>query len=276
MNTEARTTGDHGGVRPDVEITAAGLQVGYGAAPVLDGVDLDVIPGSFTVIIGPNACGKSTLLRSLARVLPVEAGTVRLDGEDISRMPSKAVARKLGLLPQSPTAPPELRVHDLVSRGRHPHHGAFGRKSPDDAEAVASAMAAAGITDLADRPVSDLSGGQRQRVWIAMVLAQDTDLLLLDEPTTYLDIAHQLEVLDLAQDLHSRGRTVVAVLHDLNLAFRYASHLVLMRSGEVVAQGEPAEIVSAELLKQVFDVEARILADPETGSPLVVPLARKR
>ncbi|MGO1319844.1 MAG: ABC transporter ATP-binding protein [Galactobacter sp.] len=267
----ARTT-----TRPGVELKATGLQAGYGAAPILDGVDLEVIPGSFTVIIGPNACGKSTLLRSLARVLTVDAGTVWLDGEDISAMASKTVARKLGLLPQTPTAPPELRVHDLVARGRYPHRGVFGRATPRDSEAIAAAMAAARVTDLADRPVSDLSGGQRQRVWIAMVLAQETDLLLLDEPTTYLDIAHQLEVLNLAEDLHRKGSTVVAVLHDLNLAFRYATNLVVMRDGAVLAEGAPSEIVSSELISRAFDVQARILADPETGSPLVVPLRRAR
>ena len=258
-------------------LQARGLRLGYGDRPVLDGLDLVVPDGSFTVLVGPNACGKSTLLRGLARMLRPRAGSVLLDGAEVSSLPAKEVARRLGLLPQGPTAPEGMTVVDLVGRGRYPHQGLLGRWSAADEAAVAEAMAVTGTADLAGRDVEELSGGQRQRVWLAMALAQQTPLLLLDEPTTYLDIAHQVEVMDLLADLHDAGgRTLVAVLHDLNHAARYATHLVAMREGAVVAQGPPAEVVTAELVEAVFGLRCRVVPDPETGTPLVVPAARAR
>ncbi|QXT64157.1 ABC transporter ATP-binding protein [Tessaracoccus palaemonis] len=256
-------------------LSATGITVGYGDLPVLEGVSVDVLDGQFTVIVGPNACGKSTLLRSLARVLPVSAGQVTLDGRPVTSYPPKEVARRLALLPQSPTAPEGIRVVDLVSRGRYPHQGLLRQWSEADEAAVARAMDAAGVADLAERGVEELSGGQRQRVWIALTLAQETPLLLLDEPTTYLDISHQLEVLDLAEDLQRQGRTVVVVLHELSLAFRYATHLVVMDAGRIVAQGAPEEIVTPGLIEDVFGVACRVVPDPETGTPLVVPRRRE-
>jgi iron complex transport system ATP-binding protein len=231
---------------------------------------------SFTVIVGPNACGKSTLLRALSRMLRPASGQVLLDGRDIAGLPAKQVARTLGLLPQSSIAPDGITVSDLVGRGRYPHQGLLRQWSREDERVVDEAMAATGIAGLADRLVEELSGGQRQRVWIAMVLAQQTPLLLLDEPTTYLDIAHQVEVLDLCAALHEEGRTVMAVLHDLNHAARYATHLIAMRDGGVVAEGPPREVVTAELVEKVFGMPCRVIDDPETGTPLVVPAARAR
>ncbi|WP_285116098.1 ABC transporter ATP-binding protein [Leifsonia sp. fls2-241-R2A-40a] len=257
------------------ELAARDLSLAYEGRVVVDGLDLDVPAGRVTAIVGPNACGKSTLLRGLSRLLAPAAGTVLLDGADIHSLPTKRVAQRLGLLPQSPTAPDGITVADLVSRGRYPHQGWFRRWTADDDAAVAEAMVDTGIADLADRPVDELSGGQRQRVWIAMALAQRTDILLLDEPTTFLDISHQLDVLDLLLDLNAaRGATVVMVLHDLNLAARYADHLVAMRAGSIVAAGEPASVVTADLVREVFGVESVIADDPVTGTPLVVPLGR--
>ncbi len=249
-----------------------GLTVGYGGDPVLEGVDIDVLDGELTVIVGPNACGKSTLLRALARMLPARAGQVTLDGQPIGTYHPKEVARRLGLLPQTPTAPEGMVVSDLVARGRYPHQNLLKQWSRADEDAVLAAMASADVTDLADRTVDELSGGQRQRVWIAMALAQQTPLLLLDEPTTYLDIAHQVEVLNLARRLHREGRTVVAVLHELHLAFRYATHLVVMRSGRIVAQGDPRQVVTPQLIEEVFDLPCQVVADPVTGTPMVIPL----
>ncbi|SEA66310.1 ABC transporter ATP-binding protein [Leifsonia sp. 21MFCrub1.1] len=257
------------------ELAARDLSLAYEGGVVVDALDLDIPSGRVTAIVGPNACGKSTLLRGLSRLLPPASGSVLLDGSDIHSLPTKQVAQRLGLLPQSPTAPDGITVADLVSRGRYPHQGWFRRWTAADDEAVAEAMTATGVTDLADRPVDELSGGQRQRVWIAMALAQRTDILLLDEPTTFLDLSHQLDVLDLLLDLNAaRGTTVVMVLHDLNLAARYAGHLVAMRSGSIVAAGDPAAVVTAELVRDVFGVESVIADDPVTGTPLVVPLGR--
>ncbi|MGW4843258.1 ABC transporter ATP-binding protein [Nocardia brasiliensis] len=250
------------------------VRLGYRGRTISDQLSVDVPDGEFTVVIGPNACGKSTLLRALARLLAPESGAVLLDGKSIATYPTKEVARRIGLLPQSSIAPDGIRVADLVARGRYPHQSLLRQWSQADADAVAAAMAATGVTELSARPVDELSGGQRQRVWIAMVLAQDTPVILLDEPTTYLDIAHQIHLLDLCRALHrDSGRTVVAVLHDLNHAFRYAGHLIAMKDGRVVAAGPPKQIVTAELVREVFDLGCRIIDDPETGAPLVIPLA---
>jgi iron complex transport system ATP-binding protein len=254
-----------------------GLRLAYDRRVVAEGLTVAVPDHSFTVIIGPNACGKSTLLRALSRLLKPAAGAVLLDGANIHRLPARAVARTLGLLPQSPIAPDGIGVAELVARGRYPHQGLLRQWSPDDERIVAESMAATGVDDLGDRLIDELSGGQRQRVWLAMALAQQTPLLLLDEPTTYLDIAHQIEVLDLCARLHEeQGRTLVAVLHDLNHAARYATHLIAMRDGRVVAAGEPRRIVTAELVEEVFGLPCRVIDDPETGTPLVVPAARAR
>ncbi|MEU5530876.1 ABC transporter ATP-binding protein [Micromonospora chersina] len=264
-------------MRPDTpRLVGEALTLGYDRRTVAEDLTVAVPDGSFTVIIGPNACGKSTLLRALARLLRPARGTVLLDGADIHRRPARQVARTLGLLPQSATAPDGLTVAELVSRGRYPHQGLLRQWSREDERVVDRAMADTGVTELADRPVDELSGGQRQRVWIAMALAQQTPLLLLDEPTTYLDIAHQVEVLDLCARLHEeQGRTLVAVLHDLHQAARYATHLVAMRDGRVVAAGDPRRIVTTELVEEVFGLPCRIIEDPETGTPLVLPTVRR-
>jgi iron complex transport system ATP-binding protein len=263
---------------PTARLRAEDLTLCYDQRTVAASLGVVIPDRSFTVIVGPNACGKSTLLKALARMLKPRAGDVYLDGAAISSYRSREVARRLGLLPQSSTAPSGITVGDLVARGRYPHQRLLRQWSAEDEAAVTEAMRLTAVLELADRPVDDLSGGQRQRVWLAMVLAQQTSILLLDEPTTYLDIAHQVEVLDLCADLHEqKGHTIVAVLHDLNQACRYASHLVVMRAGgEIAAEGDPATVMSAELVEDVFGLPCRIIDDPETGTPLVVPTARKR
>ncbi|MGW6918956.1 ABC transporter ATP-binding protein [Kitasatospora sp. NPDC054939] len=246
----------------------------YGDRAIATDLSVAVPDGSFTVVVGPNACGKSTLLRAFARLLKPSSGRVLLDGEQIGSLPAKELARRLGLLPQSSTAPDSITVADLVARGRYPHQGLFRQWTRTDDEIVAASMAATNVDSLATRFVDELSGGQRQRVWLAMAIAQQTPLLLLDEPTTFLDIAHQVEVLDLCARLQrEQGRTLVAVLHDLNQAARYATHLIVMRDGAVVAEGSPSEIVTAELVERVFDLPCQIIEDPQTGTPLVVPMA---
>lgn len=252
-------------------LTARELTLAYDDRTVVEGLDLAVPDGQVTVIVGPNACGKSTTLRALGRLLKPRGGAVLLDGAELARTPTRKIAQSIGLLPQSPSAPEAITVADLVARGRQPHQHWWQQWSDEDERAVTGAMERTDITALAERAVDELSGGQRQRVWIAMALAQETDLLLLDEPTTYLDIAHQVEVLDLMRRLNKeRGRTVVAVLHDLNQAARYADHLVAMKHGRIVAEGHPGEIVTAELVREVFGLESVVIPDPVTGSPLVV------
>ncbi|GIF03284.1 ABC transporter ATP-binding protein [Actinoplanes siamensis] len=258
-------------------LSGTGMTLAYDKRVIAEELSVDIPDGSFTVIIGPNACGKSTLLRALARLLKPAVGTVLLDGSDVHTLPTRTVARTLGLLPQSSTAPDGITVAELVARGRYPHQSLLRRWSTEDETVVTESMAATGVGDLADRSVDELSGGQRQRVWIAMALAQQTPLLLLDEPTTYLDIAHQIEVLDLCADLHEKqGRTLVAVLHDLNHAARYATHLIAMRGGRVARAGAPADVLTAALVEEVFGLPCRVIDDPETGTPLVVPAARKK
>ncbi|MFD5790437.1 ABC transporter ATP-binding protein [Streptomyces sp. NPDC127037] len=255
-------------------LAARGIRVGYGGRTVIDGLDVEIPSGVVTTIIGPNGCGKSTLLRTLTRLLKPAGGAVVLDGEDIASLRTRDVAKKLGLLPQTPVAPEGLTVSDLVARGRHPHQSWLRQWSSDDADIVRRALALTGVADLADRPVDSLSGGQRQRVWISMTLAQGTDLLLLDEPTTYLDLAHAVDVLDLVDDLHESGCTVVMVLHDLNLATRYSDNLVVMREGSVLAQGHPREVITAELLDEAFGLRAMVIDDPVGDRPLIVPIGR--
>lgn len=257
------------------QLRGQGLTLRYDSRVVAQDLSLDIPDNSLTIIIGPNACGKSTLLKALSRMLMPAAGSVLLRGADIATLDTKQVARQLGLLPQTAVAPDGITVADLVARGRYPHQGFLRQWSRDDATAVAAAMERTGVAELAGRFVDELSGGQRQRVWLAMALAQETPLLLLDEPTTYLDIAHQLEVLNLCADLHESGeRTVVVVLHELNLAARYASHLVVMRDGRVMAQGRPNDIITAELIEQTFDLPCTIMTDPLSNTPIILPVPR--
>jgi iron complex transport system ATP-binding protein len=257
-------------------LRAERLTLAYDRRRIIEDLSVEIQPGRITVIIGANACGKSTLLRGLARMLKPEGGGVFLDSESIHRLPTKEVARRLGLLPQSPSAPEGISVEDLVGRGRYPHQGLFDRWTPEDEAKVEEAMAATGTSELRDRPVDELSGGQRQRAWIALALAQDTPIMLLDEPTTFLDLAHQIEVLDLVEELNEReGRTIVMVLHDLNQACRYAHHVIAMKQGAIYAQGDPREIISADVVRDVFGLDVRVIADEVSGTPLCLPLGRR-
>lgn len=261
----------------DHSLSVEGLSLGYGDHAVIHGIDLSVLPGKITGILGANACGKSTLLKSMSRLLKPTGGSVLLDGKGVHSMPAKELARTLGLLPQTPIAPEGITVADLVGRGRHPHQGIMSRWSSADDEAVAFALDTTGTAELADRAVDELSGGQRQRVWIAMALAQQTDLLLLDEPTTYLDVSHQVEVLDLLTDLNGNsGITIVMVLHDLNLAARYCDQIVMIADGQVEAVGEPGEVFTEDRVSRVFGLTSRIITDPVSGTPLVLPIGRHR
>ncbi len=236
---------------------------------------LQIKTGSITALVGPNGCGKSTLLRGLSRLLSPKTGTVYLDGQDIHRMNARLLAQKLGILPQSPTAPEGLTVYELVAQGRYPHQSWFQQWSADDEQIVEEALQITNLLMFADRPIDSLSGGQRQRAWIAMALAQQTQVLLLDEPTTYLDLAYQLDVLDLLSELNEQGRTIVMVLHDLNQAARYADTMVALRGGQIVAQGSPEQVMTAENLKQVFGLNARVIRDPVTHTPMCVPISRR-
>ncbi|MFI2103941.1 ABC transporter ATP-binding protein [Isoptericola sp. NPDC019693] len=269
MTTTATAQAEQAAIRLD------GVRVGYDRHVVCDNLSLTIPRGSYTAIIGPNACGKSTMLRAIARILPYRSGSILLDGEEIAAIPTRGLATRLGLLPQTSLSPEGIRVADLVGRGRHPHQGMFDRWSATDEAIVAEAMEATGISDLSGRLVDELSGGQRQRVWVAMVLAQETPVLLLDEPTTFLDITHQFGLLELFENLRrDLDRTVVIVLHDLNQAARYASHLIVMKDGAVVTAGPPSEIITEELIEDVYQLPCRIVADPETGAPMVIPRAR--
>lgn len=249
-----------------------GATIGYDGRGIVENLDLTIEDGTFTAIIGPNGCGKSTLLRGLARVLTPTAGSIVLDGRAISDYRPKESARRMGLLPQSSLAPDGIRVADLVSRGRAPYQTLFQQWRTSDEVAVAAALRATALEDLSGRLVDELSGGQRQRAWIAMLLAQDTSIMLLDEPTTFLDIAYQYDVLELLRSLHHDGKTIVTVLHDLDQAFRYADRVVVMKDGAIIAAGPPAHIVDAELIEAVFGLRCLVLPDPVTGTPTVVPL----
>jgi len=263
------------GAGPDLR--THGLVLGYGDRVVVDGVDVAVPTGRISVVVGANACGKSTLLRGMARLLAPRGGCVLLDGRALHQAPTREVARRLGLLPQSPVAPEGITVGDLVARGRAPHQRWWQQWSADDERAVTEALTATDLTELAGRAVDELSGGQRQRVWLAMALAQETEVLLLDEPTTYLDLAHQVDVLELVAELNAlRGRTVVMVLHDLNHAARYAHHVIAMKDGAVVAEGPPASVVTEQLVQDVFGLSCAVGACPVTGQPYVVPRGRAR
>ena len=256
-------------------LLAQQIYLAYDGKSIIEALDLQIPPGQITALVGPNGCGKSTLLRGLARLLKPRNGSVFLDGKAIHALSTKDVARQIGILPQSPVAPEGLTVHELVAQGRYPHQGWLQQWSAEDERIVRDALAITNMADFADRPLDTLSGGQRQRAWIAMSLAQQTEILLLDEPTTFLDLAYQLEVLDLLHDLNEQGRTIVMVLHDLNHACRYADHLVAMRQGEIVAQGAPSLIVNAALIRDVFGMECHVTVDPITGTPLCVPIGRK-
>ena len=256
-------------------LAAHQLTLAYDGAVIVRGLDLTIPRQQITTLVGPNGCGKSTLLRGLARLLRPQAGAVYLEGRAIAQLPAKALAKRLGILPQSPAAPEGLTVRELVAQGRYPHQGWLQQWSAEDEQKVEAALATTHLQDFANRPLDTLSGGQRQRAWIAMALAQDTEILLLDEPTTYLDLAHQIEVLDLLYDLNYQAqRTIVMVLHDLNLAGRYSHHLVALRQGAVIAQGTPGEVITEAVIKAVFDLDSRVIRDPLTSTPLCVPISR--
>ncbi|MCG7579922.1 ABC transporter ATP-binding protein [Mycolicibacterium sp. OfavD-34-C] len=258
-----------------VTLAARQLSLGYHGSTVVEEISTELPAGRITAIIGANGCGKSTLLRGLARLLSPMTGVVHLDGRDLATIPARQLATKVGLLPQQPIAPDGITVSDLVGRGRHPHQRWFRQWSADDEEAVHRALTSTGLTDLTDAPIDELSGGQRQRVWIALALAQNPDVMLLDEPTTYLDLAHQLDVLGLLTTINQQHhRTIVLVLHDLNMAARYAHHLIAMRDGVLVAHGAPDDVVTSDMVREVFGVDATVITDPVTGSPLVLPHPR--
>ncbi len=249
------------------------LYLSYGGPAIVEGLTVTIPTEEITVIIGPNGCGKSTLLKALARILIPSKGEVQINEMDIQFQSTKEVARKLGLLPQNPRSPETIIVSDLVRRGRYPHQSIFSQWSRDDEVAVTEALSLTGLNDFAERPLDELSGGQRQRVWIAMLLAQETPIMLLDEPTTHLDIAHQIEILDLLKDLtRESSRTIVMVLHDLNLAVRYAENLIAMRDGEIRISGKPTDVVTSQMIHDVFSIQAQIITDPVSGSPLCIPL----
>lgn len=258
-------------------LIAENLDLAYDQRQIVSDLDVSIPDGKFSIIVGPNACGKSTLLRALARLLPPAKGTVLLDGNNIEKMKTKKIAQRLGLLPQSSIAPDGITVAELVSRGRHPHQSFLRQWTDADEAAVLSALRATNTEELSSRLVDELSGGQRQRVWVAMVLAQETSLLLLDEPTTFLDVAYQIELLDLFSQLnHEYGHTLVAVLHDLNQACRYADEIIAMKDGAIIAQGPPETIITSELVHEVFGIECTVIDDPVTGAPMIVAGAPKK
>ncbi|ANI28988.1 iron-enterobactin transporter ATP-binding protein [Yersinia entomophaga] len=252
-------------------LTTQLLSLSYGPRTVVDKLSVGIKNGAFSVIIGPNGCGKSTLLRALSRGLSPQSGCIKLDRQNIQHFRAKALARQLSLLSQGAGVSEALTVFDLVSRGRYAHQSFFRQWSAADDNIVRAAIKAVNLEPLAQQMVSELSGGQRQRAWFAMTLAQHTPIVLLDEPTTYLDIAHQIEMLDLCQQLHQQGKTLVLVLHDINQALRYATHLIMLKEGKIFAEGWPETIVTEESIEAVFGLRCRIITDPESGKPLVIP-----
>lgn len=259
------------------DLSTKNLHLSYGSKAIIEDLSVDLRSGGVISLIGPNGSGKSTLLKSLARLLPPQKGSVLLDGKDIQKLPTKQVAQKLAILPQSPTAPEGLTVEELVWFGRHPHQKLLSGRSKEDQELVQWAIAQTGMTIFAKTPLENLSGGQRQRAWIAMSLAQGTPLLLLDEPTTYLDLSHQLEVLQLVGRLNrDQSKTILMVLHDLNQAIRYSTQIVVVKDGKVHSQGDPAQIMTHQLLHEVFGLKAHIIEDPDTGKPHIIPYGISR
>ena len=257
-------------------LVAQGVSVGYGDAVIIEELSLAIADQRFTALVGPNGSGKSTLLKAFARILKPKAGAILMDGESINRQASKEVAKRLAFLPQGPVVPEGITVEQLVSYGRSPYKSGFGATTAEDRRITDRALAITSLNDMRDRQVTTLSGGQRQRAWVAMTLAQDTGILLLDEPTTFLDIAHQFDLMDLLADLHDNGRTIVIVLHDINQACRYANNVVVLRDGRIYEQGDPAQVVTVEMLHDVFEIACRVLPDPETGTPMCVPLGNRR
>lgn len=257
-------------------IEAQNLSLGYdGTTIIVEQLELRINKGAITALVGPNGCGKSTLLRGISRLLKPMTGSVHLDGHDVHSMKAKDLAKQLGILPQSPSAPEGLTVHELVAQGRYPHQSWFQQWSREDERIVQEALETTTLVEFADRPVDTLSGGQRQRAWIAMALAQQTDVLLLDEPTTYLDLAYQMDVLDLLDDLNAQGRTIIMVLHDLNHAARYADQIVALRSGQIVVQGSPEQVMTPDHIFQVFGLKTHVIPDPITNTPMCIPIGRR-
>lgn len=257
------------------ELNAAQLSLAYDGTSIIHNLNLTIPNGKMTVLVGPNGCGKSMLLRGISRLLKPRGGSVILNGQDIWKLPTKELAKQLGILPQGPAAPEGLTVHELVAQGRYPHQSWLQQWSAEDERITLEALEITHVSEFADRPVDTLSGGQRQRAWIAMTLAQDSELLLLDEPTTFLDLAYQIEILDLLHDLNmERGKTIVMVLHDLNQACRYADRLVAINKGQITAQGTPNEVVTESLVRNVFGIDCRVIADPVTETPLVIPVGK--
>ena len=261
---------------PNYNLEAKQLTLAYDGAAIIRNLNLTIPVGKTTVLVGANGCGKSTLLRGLTRLLKPRSGQVYLDGKAIAKLKAKTVAKKMGMLPQSPVAPEGLTVKDLVAMGRYPYQSWLQQWSKEDDAQVAEALEITTMTELADRPLDSLSGGQRQRAWIAMVLAQDTDILLLDEPTTFLDLSHQVDLLDLLDELQSsKGKTIVMILHDLNLSCRYADYLVAIQQGKVYATGTPKQVMTEEMVRDVFNLESRIVPDPLSDTPMCIPMGRK-
>ncbi|NJO52907.1 MAG: ABC transporter ATP-binding protein [Leptolyngbyaceae cyanobacterium RM2_2_4] len=263
-------------ISPEPALLTHNLSLGYGSHSIVGNLNLAISAGRITALVGPNGCGKSTLLKGLARLLKPLSGTVYLDGVAIAKRSTKDIAKRLGMLPQSPVAPEGLTVRELVAQGRYPHQSWFQQWSREDEQFTEQALAITGITELGARLLDSLSGGQRQRAWIAMALAQNTDVLLLDEPTTFLDLAHQIEILDLLYDLNqTQGRTIIMVLHDLNQACRYADDLVVMRRGQIYTQGSPDGVMTETMVSEVFGIASQIVSDPTTGTPMCVPVSRR-